>query len=350
MPTALPVKRTELAARPEITDWALRHRYITAARGVVVPRPDHYDPAAFDGFGLDAVTRAWANHLKHPGAVLGGWSAVAVYGLRPDWADHAPVVLLSGTHSRGSLTSATAARYPLRPVFLPLPDDLETCTPCPRFPTMKVVTPGLAAAQCLSTILDGRHTWWVHDVPGLTRREVRAVQFIDAFAQCTWVSRREILGAAKGLVNRKRLRKLLALADDGAQSPMETVTRLLVRDLLPAPYRWESQIRVDLDPGAATGWTRQTLPDLGVHGLKIAIYYDGAYHDDDHRTDVDFDQFHTLRDLGWEVLRFNRKTIRDPRKVRELVSNAIARAISQTINQANSQTINQAISQAQSEG
>lgn len=146
----------------------------------------------------------------------------------------------------------------------------------------------------------------------MSRTEIRAVQFMDASAQCTWVTRAEILVAAAGLIPRKVLTPLLNLSDAGAQSPMETVMRLIVRNLLPEPYRWRSRIRVDLFPDATSGWTPRTLPDLGCTELKLALYYDGGHHSDGMQTEVDFGQFHALRDLGWEVLRFTKNHLRDP--------------------------------------
>lgn len=326
LPQVLPRKRAELLDSG-VSDWKLRHHHRAVAYGVVMPRPEKdHDPSTYRGYPADIVTRARAHHLLHPGAVIGGWAAAAVHGLRPDWADSAPVLLLRGTKHRRPGTTRRVVTRPLQAVVQPLPSDLETTTPDPRCPTMKVVTPAVAAAQCLWTILTGRHRWWVHGVPELTWEEVRAVQFIDAFAQCTWVCRTEILDAAKGMVPAKTLVRVLDLADDGAQSPMETVMRLTVRDLLPTGFRWQSQIRVDLEPDAVSGWTKRTLPDLGCRELKLALYYDGAHHRAVTQTDVDFDQFHVLRDLGWEVLRFNRHSLRSPGEMRERVSNAVERA------------------------
>jgi very-short-patch-repair endonuclease len=45
---------------------------------------------------------------------------------------------------------------------------------------------------------------------------------------------------------------------------------------------------------------------------------------------VDFDQFHALRDLGWEVIRFNKEHLRDPEAMRARVARAIARAQART--------------------
>ncbi|WP_297009433.1 DUF559 domain-containing protein [uncultured Corynebacterium sp.] len=326
MPTDIPEIRASLRESGTVTDWALRRDFVQAAPGVVVLKPGDYDASAFDGFGLDIVTRVWAQHLIRPDAVIGGWGALGVLGLRMDWADCAPVLLLSGETTSGSLTSSVAVATPRRPVIRPLPTGLETCTPCPRFPALEVVQPAVAAVQCLWTVLTGRHFWWVHDVPDLVREDVMAVQLLDALAQCTWVTRAEIRESAAGTIDRRALERLLELSDDGAQSPMETTMRLIVRDLLPEPYRWQSQVRVDLLPDAAAGWTPKTLPDLGCQELKIALYYDGGHHTEGTQTEVDFNQFHALRDLGWEVIRFNKEHLRDPEAMRVLVTSAIARA------------------------
>jgi len=159
MPSVIPVKRTALAAQGAVTDWKLRHDFTAVARGVVIPTPEDHDPSAFGGFAVDGVTRAWANHFTHPDAVIGGWQAADIHGLGPDWGDSAPVLLRAGHRRNGSLISTSAAKTPLRPVFRPLPPGLETCTPCPLFPQMNVVTPPVAAVQCLWTILNGRHSW-----------------------------------------------------------------------------------------------------------------------------------------------------------------------------------------------
>lgn len=327
MPGIIPQARAELKAAGKVTDWKLRHHYRAVAHGVVVPRDAGTGHDNSGGFGVDIVTRARAQHLVQPEAVIGGWAAAALHGLRPDWADHAPVLIHMGSKHRLSAVTAEAVRTLLRPVVQPLPATMATTCPDPRFPQMRVVTPAFAAAQCLWSILTSRHTWWVDGVPGLTWEQVRAVQFIDAFAQCTLITRDEILAAAKGMVNRRDLAPVLALSDDGAQSPMETTMRLMVRDLLPAPHRWVSQVRVDLERGAHSGWTARTLPDLGVPKLKVAVYYDGAHHDTAQQTDVDFDQFHALRDLEWEALRFNKRHLRCPGDLREQVCNVIGRAM-----------------------
>lgn len=124
MPSVIPVKRTALAAQGAVTDWKLRHDFTAVARGVVIPTPEDHDPSAFGGFAVDGVTRAWANHLNHPDAVIGGWQAADIHGLGPDWGDSAPVLLLAGHRRNGSLISTSAAKTPLRPVFRPSPSGI----------------------------------------------------------------------------------------------------------------------------------------------------------------------------------------------------------------------------------
>ena len=76
MPKNLPVIRAEFRESGTVTDWALRRDYVQAAPGVVVLKPGDYDASAFGGFGLEIVTRVWANHLIWPDAVIGGWGAI----------------------------------------------------------------------------------------------------------------------------------------------------------------------------------------------------------------------------------------------------------------------------------
>ena len=166
-------------------------------------------------------------------------------------------------------------------------------------------------------------------VPGLDDREVRAVQLIDAFYQCTHVTARQIRVAARGKVDRRLVQRLLALCDDGAQSPMETVLRLLVRDALAdvtGDHVWSSQVTVSL--GSAR--RMRTTPDLACVGLKVALYYDGRHHDGSDQNDTDFRLFQQLKDLGWEAIRVNRDLLSDLDELMKQVDAAIARAVAAT--------------------
>ncbi|MCJ7857622.1 hypothetical protein [Corynebacterium kalidii] len=319
-PTRLPVLRTtELARgtpRSVVDSWEKPVR-----RVVLPPLPEDTDTSRLGprGYGddpspyrWDIVTRTRALWLLTRDTVVGGWSAAGLHGL-PYWADSEKVVLLS-TRTRRNNTGTNGA------VYRAFTSGTETVTPDPAFPEMQVVTAATAAAQCLATILTGKKTWYVHHVPGMEDRHVRAVQFIDAMYQCTHLTAETVLAGARGIVCRRTLKRLLALTDYGAQSPMETVLRLVVRDALPAGHRWTSQVRVDLGKG------RSTVPDLACPELGVALYYDGRHHDGADQTDTDFMLFQRLKNAGWEALRVNRALLGDLEELVEQLQGAVLRA------------------------
>lgn len=320
LPTTVPVLRR--AALEEGVPRRALDRWRKVVRGVLLPPPEndrtdrlgprghHGDPAPYL---LDIVTRIRTLWLLTPCVVVCGWGAAAIHGLIY-WADSEPVMFFS----RRTRRSGSA---PHLPVFRDQPEDVLTCRPDPSFPAMQVVDPATAAAQCLATIMKRTKTWWVPDVPGLEPRQVRAVQFIDAFLQCTELTKEEIRDGARHRVGRRSLEELLGLSDYGAQSPMETVLRLIVRDMLPAGHRWTSQVEVQRKRPGET-----TTPDLACRTLKVALYYDGAHHDGAAQTDTDFRLFQELKDLGWEPVRVNKGLLADREEFLGQLASAIARA------------------------
>ncbi|AGP31566.1 DUF559 domain-containing protein [Corynebacterium terpenotabidum] len=292
------------------------------------PLPDN-TPAQVTGgdpgaFLVDIITRARAQHLRYRHAVIAGWAALAFHGLLY-WADSAPVVLLQDCHQTRAANSRRAAETPRRPVFRRWPPDVprETCRPDPRCPDLRCVTAPLAIAQCLHSVFGRSHEWQVPAIDGLTDVQVRAVQLIDAVLQCTTVSLEEITRTCRGIVSARRLAPVLTLVDTGAQSPRETLLRLVVRNALPEGFMWTSQVRVSW----GTGWGKSTVLDLACEELKIAVYYDGASHLGEAQTTKDIDQMQELKDLGWEVIRVDATLFRDRRKLHRLLSNAIARSV-----------------------
>ncbi|WP_420098094.1 hypothetical protein [Corynebacterium sp.] len=333
LPTRLPEKRVCLMASG-VPRRSIDRTYERVIRGVCLPPlPDRHlrharlGPEGHHGstgiFRHDVITRARAHSLCHPRAVVGYWAAAACHGL-VYWADEAPVVLLTGTSKQGSMASVGRAGPPAdsnRPVLRPLPSGLRTVRPDLAFPDLRVVDAPTAAVQCLTTILSGKQSWSVPYVEGLSPEHVRAVQFIDAFLQCTWVTVRQIVGAARGKVDAITVRRLCALADPGfgAESPRETVLRLVVRNELADGVAWRTQVTVDLG-------TTSTRPDIACPELKIALYYDGAHHAAEETTDTDFRLFQKLRDIGWEAVRVNSAALEERTEMMESIRNAIARA------------------------
>ncbi|AGP29989.1 DUF559 domain-containing protein [Corynebacterium terpenotabidum] len=272
-------------------------------------------------FLVDIITRARAHWMRHRDAVISGWGAAAFHGLI-HWADSAQVVLLVEGRRTGRGRSSTAAEKRLVPTFRTWPACLtrETVAPDPRCPELRCVTAPVAAAQCLKTIFKKTHSWSSPEIPGLLNVQVRAIQFIDAYLQCTTVTVEEIVQACRGLVAKAKLDGILHLVDYGAQSPRESLLRLVVRDQLPEGFHWSSQVRVDLP---ASTWT---VLDLACPQLKVALYYDGSGHGNVARTKRDIDQIQELKDLGWEVIRVDAELFANRAKLLRLLGNAVNRA------------------------
>ncbi|MGO1948137.1 MAG: endonuclease domain-containing protein [Mycobacteriaceae bacterium] len=337
-PTRVPVTRKQLLA-DGVPRRTIAGEYVEVVRGVRL-RPLGEDELEHprlgpEGFGDDRgchthciITRMRALALLHADAVVGYWGAAAGHGL-PRWADSSPVVLLSGHSRQGTMDEERVGAVPsTRPVLRPLPPGTTWIHPDRQCPQLRVVDAATAAVQCPTTILTGKKTWDVPHVDGLPPRYVHAVQFIDAFLQCTWLTCDAITRAAKGKVDAAVLRDILTLADVGygAESPRETILRLIVRDELPTGFTWSSQVEVDVGTNRRRkkGMTR---PDLACPELKVALYYDGAHHGGAATTDTDFRLFQKLKDLGWEVVRVNRDGLREREETMETIRNAIARAV-----------------------
>lgn len=327
-PLPVPVKRTSLTGTH--TRASLRARFRTLTKGVLLPLEPEDMPEEFrireedcGGFLVDIISRARAHWLLNVPTIIGYWAAAAYHGL-PYWCDDAPVVLL-GSYSSGDARSWNAEHTPTVPVFLAAVPSVTTVCPDSAFPHLRVVTANIAAGQCLHSLLKGTHGWDVPEVPGLTPREVRCVQFLDAMFQCTRLTGDDVRRGARNLVDAGRLDRLLALSDPGAQSPRETLLRLYVRDVLPAGFTWTSQVTVYLDP-AGRPW-KHLIADLACEELTLALFYDGAYHRAEERRNLDHHQIARLRKRGWEAVRVDAALMAETDLMMEDIGDAIERAL-----------------------
>ncbi|AGP30976.1 hypothetical protein [Corynebacterium terpenotabidum] len=334
LPVTVPVSRRELL-NSGMTRRTVEKTYDQVAYGIMLPKPTADSSSGEDcgAYTHCIIGRSRAHQKKNPGCILGGWGAAGFHGLK-FWADAAPVLLLSNTlPPRGSADRDTAAATPLSAAVRALPRgfdvDRDTVTPDPAFPEHRVVSVSIALAQCLRSVLSGTHHWYVVDIPGLTRREVRAIQLLDAFAQCTHITKVQIREVCRGVVAARTVRKLLRLAASGSESPRETELRLFVRDMLPAGHQWETQVGVTYEEETSWGGTKQrrTFLDIACPTLRVGLYYDGKHHEDDAQTDKDFEQLQDLRDGQWTVVRINRKLMANPRKMLTQIRRAIERAV-----------------------
>ena len=129
---------------------------------------------------------------------------------------------------------------------------------------------------------------------------VKAVAAVDALARATGLKIADVELLAESQGGRRGIvaaRRVLGIADAGAQSPKESWLRtVLVQAGLPRP---ETQIPIHDDFGKAIAYL-----DLGWEGLKIAVDYDG----DPHRTlrsqySYDIRRLEMLHRRGWIVIR-----------------------------------------------
>ncbi|WP_420098432.1 hypothetical protein [Corynebacterium sp.] len=331
LPRPVPELRAEVLASGRATRTSLATSYRAVTRSVVVSTvqedmPDEFRvrPEDCGAFILDAVTRARAHWMRNTASVVGFWAAAAFHGL-PYWCDDAPVVLLRDASSRRDARSWVAAETPRTPVFRRLRPGTPTVCPDPAFPGLRVVSAAVSTGQCLHSIMNGTHGWDVPDVPGLTCREVRAVQFIDAVYQCTRLTADDIRRGARHYVHHRTVRRLLGWADTGAQSPRETLLRLYTRNSLPAGHTWTSQVTVLLDPDGRP-W-KHLVADLACEELQVALFYDGSYHRAEERRGIDFEQVLRLRALDWESVRVGAALMADVPQMTDDVDEAVDRAV-----------------------
>jgi very-short-patch-repair endonuclease len=95
-----------------------------------------------------------------------------------------------------------------------------------------------------------------------------------------------------------RARRVLALAAQGAESPMETRLRLLlVRAGLPTPV-----LQLRLEDGRGLAVARL---DLAYETQRLSIEYDGEHHFEAPAVRKDVRRQNMVRSLGWSLLRFN---------------------------------------------
>ena len=145
------------------------------------------------------------------------------------------------------------------------------------------------------------------DIGRRTTSRLQAVQRLDALMNATDVkitAVESVISEHAGARGLGRLRRVLPLADGGAESPQETRTRLVLIDAgLPKP---QTQIRVFDEYGDFVARI-----DMGYEDLRIGIEYDGPQHwTDPQQRDRDIDRYSALLDLGWVIIRVSSELLR----------------------------------------
>ncbi|WP_156193363.1 hypothetical protein [Corynebacterium kalinowskii] len=189
--------------------------------------------------------------------------------------------------------------YFLRPMR-----ELQVWHPDLYFRSLAVSEIHHAAVDCLQLLEKERHTWRVPKVPGITDVQVRQVQLLDELRHRKLLDGTQLVDAATGRFSRSKLYELGKLSDPHAQSPRETILRLILRDI----PNIESQVRIDSPTGQLL-----TTADLAVPRLKVAAFYDGEAHLAREQRDYDSKVWALLSQMGWRCLRVTSGMLSDPR-------------------------------------
>ncbi|MDJ0393939.1 DUF559 domain-containing protein [Rhodococcus sp. G-MC3] len=226
---------------------------------------------------VDAVTRARAAWMFSQGkAVVAGQSAAALHGAKWISADHRAELIW---YEHRQPYSAIHIRADMLPS-----DEVETVD-------------GIRVTTAARTAFD----------LGRRGKFPQALAMVDALCNATSLRPSAVALLAeshcgsRGIV---QLRQVLDVADGGAESPQESLTRLLLLDAgLPRPTT-QIEIRDATGKAFARG-------DMGWPRWKILVEYDGEQHwSDPQQRAWDIDRTHRLEQLGWTVVRVSAHHLR----------------------------------------
>lgn len=278
-------------------------------------------------YELDALTRARLCHLQHPHWVMSGWTAAAQWGLEY-FVDDAGTSVLAGGVSTVAASSSEIARGRKTRALAQIP----TYRIDPGFRDLQVTPPVLTLIHCLKSLWSGEHSWNIPVGTGLTDAGVRAVQLVDAMSRIFGIDPQELPEACAHHLDRRRMEVLTSWCDQGGESPMETLMRLMTRRIMRGTGRkLTSQMVVHADGsvsdpvhGRGAGNSRIVARlDLGCEELKLALQYDGSGHlhrsvrDKDSRINAE------LANLDWHVVRVTKGHLDDVKTLEKVLLDAV---------------------------
>ena len=281
---------------------------------------------------------------EHPEWAATSWTALGIWGVEY-FVDDADTCVLSNGRASLAKSATAVTRHRNQSVHAAT----VVFTPDPYCRELMTVPPVMAFAMALRSLSAGQHRWNVPQGTGLSDEDLRAVQLIDAVSTTFGVDPQRWPDACHYLLSTRRLRRLVALCDQGAESPTETVMRLMAAQIQPGMV---SQLVVLADGTVADPvHTKGALPgrirngqgrsrqgrvangtagrivarlDLGHPELKLALQYDGAGHMTADRRDRDSKINAELANLGWHVVRITYGHLRDPNLFETTVRDAVS--------------------------
>lgn len=319
-----PVTRRELQ-RAGVTGAALHRHFTRLEHGVYLHNTALLPEKTSGGFTrhrrVPALALVRAHVLHNPGHVATGFAAGTGYGMRYLVHDETLEFLVS----RGAECANPAPHLQLTRTRQLESFREDAQTPDSAFPLLKCAAPAVTLGHMLRSLAvhdEARdRRWQVPDLtavrPHLSASFIRSVQSSDALHQALGSV---VPGTADNVrgVSPAVASVVLGSTDVGAESPPETLLRLVVADLAPG---LRTQIPVFRDNGSLL-----TTVDMGWEQLRVFLFYDGEHHLARTQRDHDSEVLAALQRNGGRVFRVTAGQLKDAgavEKLRELIAETL---------------------------
>lgn len=261
-------QRCYLPAHHLQQEWVVDLQARQHPRGVRYPAP--------------AAARALAHAVENPGAILTGYSALAVYGL--------PYLVEGHDTTLAAQVARNAPGGPLAPaVTRTILRAGEVWSVVVRGYRIRIASPAVATVQALKDC-------------GLDL--LAAVQVVDCARRYAGVTESELLNAGSYRLRRPWLAKVVGLSSALADSPKETEMRLAAAELA---RRFGVSLREQFP--VKVGGRYITVFDLALLEPRIGLMYDGQHHWDYEQRQKDSLINLEVTTHGWTPLRFSAATL-----------------------------------------
>ncbi|QYH18985.1 hypothetical protein JKI95_06620 [Corynebacterium aquatimens] len=265
-------------------------------------------------YPVPAAFRAAAHALTHPEFTVGGFAALALYGLE---------AFVEGTDTElfadaGDMNQPAGPNAPAISRWRTPHHHLWTVK-CGEAP-IAIASPALAVVQALMAIRRDAVRWKVLEIPDHEAAFIRAVQLVDAARNQLGIDGVDILRASESRLNKRWITDVLLASSVFADSPKETEMRLLAAQVVAAyGLLLSEQVPVLIDGRHITRF------DLAIVELKIGLMYDGAQHWNKERRDKDTAINLAVAGEDWTPLRYSDGSLPDlPETLKPVIENRLA--------------------------
>lgn len=283
IPAKLPATTGELRAAG-LSTRAIEKNFVRAEHGIWVPKEQLLSETTESGWTrvrrIPAATLALAHLFRHPQRIASGFGAASLYGMTA-FVEEELLDILASPGAATSRAPGHVCLHPTRSIDAHRVRAWRYTDVQAKLGEVRFTDPDTTLSHMLATVSlpdEARSRRWpVPDLselrPELTQEVIRGIQVSDAFHQTRgWeATRGEDVLRVPGGVDPLFAGTVLGRTDVGAESPQETLLRLVVSDLA---LGLRSQIPVWTDDGTQL----LTSCDLGWEEERVFLFYDGAHH------------------------------------------------------------------------